>query len=284
MDIYESSDSLEVQRRLYSKDWDEYDWGGERLYPVMLPLEETLRGSTARLHVPHPPARYNILGTPRSGTKWAQRIVSSLLTRKNNSVFSVLIGKIYSPVSAMDEVHHYHEGVIDDFDKDQKVLFIYRDIRDAIVSGYFYVKNIMNGGTMASTTENFKRLSFEDGLEKHIIMYMKYRMPVLHYWYNIDADNVVKVKYEEMVADRDRWVRYLNKALKINSDEDIVKRVIEETSFENMSSRTPGEEDRNSHQRKGISGDWSNHFTERHIRIFREMGGEDFLRSIGYDV
>lgn len=274
----------EEQKKIYSRNWDKYDWKGERLYPVRLPLEDILKGSTARLHVPHPPAQYNVIGTPRSGTKWLQKIISLLLKPQNPNLLSLLFAKLYPPFAKTDNVGHFHEGVIDDFTSGQKVIFIYRDIRDAIVSGYFYIKNELHGGTMGSTTNNFKRLDFEEGLTSHIIMYMKYRMPVMVYWLNVKAENVITVRYEDLLIDREKWIRIINEKLGINATEDAIQRTLQQSSWEHMSGRKPGIENVKSHQRKGVTGDWRKHFTERHANIFRNMGGEDLLREMGYEV
>ncbi|MBW7898501.1 Sulfotransferase domain protein [Candidatus Brocadiaceae bacterium B188] len=273
-----------AQDNLYSKKWDEYSWNGERLYPVMASLEEILKGSTARIHTPCPPHSFNVLGTPRCGTMWAIKIVSSLLNSRQNNIVYSLIKRISPSFSRRYEVNHYHEGIIEDFKPEQKVVFVYRDIRDAIVSGYFYITNNQHEGTMGCTPAVFRKLTREEGIEKQLIMYMKYRMPVMNYWLNVRADNVVKVKYEDLLGDREKWIRYINERCHINSPERIIRETIEKTSFETMSGRNHGVEDAKSHQRKGISGDWKNHFTEKHMRTFREMGGEEFLRSVGYSL
>ncbi|NJO76387.1 MAG: sulfotransferase domain-containing protein [Leptolyngbyaceae cyanobacterium RM1_406_9] len=46
--------------------------------------------------------------------------------------------------------------------------------------------------------------------------------------------------------------------------------------------RKPGEEDLNSHFRKGIAGDWKNHFNQQHIDYFKEQYG-DLLIKLGYE-
>lgn len=272
------------QENLYSQKWNAYTWRDERLYPVMLPLEEILSGSTARVHTPHPPNDFNVLGTPRCGTKWVVKIVSLLLGQKKGNIIHSLRKRIQQSFYKRYEVRHYHEGIIEDFKPEQKVVFIYRDIRDAIVSGYFYITNNQHEGAMGCTPAVFSKLTREEGIEKQLIMYMKYRMPVMNYWLNVKAGNVVKVKYEELLKDREKWIRYINERCCISSHERNIRKTIEETSFTTMSGRNHGVEDTKSHQRKGISGDWKNHFTEKHLRIFRKMGGEEFLKSAGYDL
>jgi hypothetical protein len=46
--------------------------------------------------------------------------------------------------------------------------------------------------------------------------------------------------------------------------------------------RKPGQEDRGSHFRKGVHGDWLNHFTLDHLQIFKERH-EDLLFQFGYE-
>lgn len=46
--------------------------------------------------------------------------------------------------------------------------------------------------------------------------------------------------------------------------------------------RRPGQEDRNSHFRKGVHGDWVNHFTLAHLQDFKERY-EDLLFQFGYE-
>jgi hypothetical protein len=46
--------------------------------------------------------------------------------------------------------------------------------------------------------------------------------------------------------------------------------------------RAPGQEDPKSHYRKGVSGDWRNHFTTRHVQFFKELYN-DVLLKLGYE-
>lgn len=47
--------------------------------------------------------------------------------------------------------------------------------------------------------------------------------------------------------------------------------------------RNLGEENVKSHYRKGVSGDWRNHFKEEHIKLFKEKYN-DLLVKLGYEV
>lgn len=46
--------------------------------------------------------------------------------------------------------------------------------------------------------------------------------------------------------------------------------------------REPGQEDVKSHYRKGVAGDWRNHFNEEHIALFKE-NFNDLLIRLGYE-
>jgi len=58
--------------------------------------------------------------------------------------------------------------------------------------------------------------------------------------------------------------------------------IIYQNSFKfKTSGRSEGIEDINSHYRKGITGDWKNHFTESHINYFDDHYGQ-LLNKLGY--
>ncbi len=269
------------QARVYSMRWDEYGWNGERLYPVLLPLEVVLSGSTARLHTPYPPNEFNVIGTPRSGTKWMQKILTLLVQHDRRGRMRRKI----EPLLRIDtSVRHFHEGIIDDFSAQQKIVFIYRDVRDCIVSGYHYLRNSLHPGTMGCTPDVFSALPKDEAVERQLVMYMKYRMPVLVYWLNVNAPNLVKIRYEDMLAGREGNIRAIIGKFGMRLSEKSISSVVEQTSFKTMSGRREGTEDARSHQRKGVAGDWANHFTARHVRIFKTMGGEDLLRMTGHGV
>ena len=271
----------ESQEKLYSKPWQNAIWSDERLYPVMIPLRDVIAGATARLNFPYRPECFNVLGTPRSGTKWMVNIVEKLL---DADPYWRLKKILKSLTTQKTRVLHLHEGIINDLKKNQKLIFIYRDVRDSIVSGYFYIRNGLHGGTMRCTTDAFRHLSKEDALERQIKMYMMYRMPVISYWFDVDDDRVCKVRYEDMVAEPINQIEKITNQFGLRITSSRIKKIANEVSFLNMTGRKSGTENPFSHQRKGEPGDWKNHFTKRHIQLFNQMGGKEFLQHLGYKV
>ena len=64
--------------------------------------------------------------------------------------------------------------------------------------------------------------------------------------------------------------------------ETTIKRVVDNYSFENQTRRKPGEENINSFLRKGVSGDWKNHFNSQAKEVFKYHAG-DLLIKLGYE-
>ena len=68
-----------------------------------------------------------------------------------------------------------------------------------------------------------------------------------------------------------------------DSGEEAARKCVEAASFEQLSGgRSKGEEDSSSFYRKGVAGDWRNHFTEEDRRVFKEEAGELLIR-LGYE-
>lgn len=62
-----------------------------------------------------------------------------------------------------------------------------------------------------------------------------------------------------------------------------LKEILDQNSFANKSgNRTQGEENVYSHYRKGVAGDWRNHFSKEHI-IFFKNHYNDLLLKLGYE-
>ena len=65
-------------------------------------------------------------------------------------------------------------------------------------------------------------------------------------------------------------------------DEQNLNDAIDRFSFERMTGRKRGTEDRSNFIRKGVIGDWANHFTRETAEIFDHYAG-DMLVEMGYE-
>lgn len=63
---------------------------------------------------------------------------------------------------------------------------------------------------------------------------------------------------------------------------DRAMKIVEQLGFEKRAGRKRGEEDKKSHFRKGVSGDWKKHFNSEHKKLFKKMY-PDALVKLGYE-
>ncbi|HCR53825.1 MAG TPA: hypothetical protein DIW27_05370 [Cytophagales bacterium] len=81
-----------------------------------------------------------------------------------------------------------------------------------------------------------------------------------------------------MLVNPDSIIAEIYQFMNVGTDDKLVNKVVRETSFENVSGgRKSGEEDQNSYFRKGMVGDWMNHFGDREKEIIKQIGGEEII-------
>jgi len=179
----------------------------------------------------------------------------------------------------------------------KNVVCLFRDGRDIMVSSYFHMlfQNDRNPPIMVQRTR--AALSFEDyedvraNLPRFIEYVFETRQKSLNpnkFTWNQFVNkwmrtSVCKVKYEDMVADGSRVLaQTLQQLTGRNVDHEKVERIIEEYSFENQTSRRPGEEDASSFLRKGKPGDWKEKFTREAAEVFDSYAGKELIK-LGYE-
>jgi hypothetical protein len=93
----------------------------------------------------------------------------------------------------------------------------------------------------------------------------------------------VEVKYERLTADPAGEFGALLEALGVDARPELVKQIVDANTFETLSGgRRPGEENRAAEFRKGVQGDWRNHFTNEMKQGFKALAGS-LLVELGYE-
>ena len=88
--------------------------------------------------------------------------------------------------------------------------------------------------------------------------------------------------YETLSADPEATIAGIFKAIGVNSDSALVENIVGKFSFKSMSrGREVGQQDASSFFRKGIVGDWQNHFNEKSFLVLDKECG-DVARSYQY--
>ena len=97
------------------------------------------------------------------------------------------------------------------------------------------------------------------------------------------GDAYTEVRYEDLLERPNEEVERLLGFLEVDTSGALVERCVDSASFEKLSrGRERGEEDPSSFYRKGVAGDWKDHFTECDRQVYKEEAGELLIR-LGYE-
>jgi lipopolysaccharide transport system ATP-binding protein len=160
---------------------------------------------------------------------------------------------------------------------------VIRDLRDTMVSNYFSLRDTHTpdeAGRIQQAREILRAMSVEDGLLWVMENRTQRAAALQRSW--VEADEIV-AKYEELILDDlAGFDRLLNGALDLRIPAWRLGAAVERSRFESVFARPLGEEDRSSHGRKGLPGDWRNHFTPRIAEEFARRFGEHLVAT-GYE-
>jgi len=170
-----------------------------------------------------------------------------------------------------------------------RTFFVLRDPRDALVSWYFSMKysHVDRFETVRTLRHELADMDAEAGIS-HLIRRLEGFgfFDAQRSWMESPAreDPSVRVMlYEDLASDNAQFLTRLLEYLDVRMPESDVRRLHERHSFRRMSrGREQGQEDINSHYRKGVAGDWRNYFTPRLENELRETTG-DLLSVLGYE-
>jgi hypothetical protein len=241
---------------------------------------------------PHP--LLFVAGMPKSGTTWLERMLSSYpgyqevlipeatfaelrgeaghLFELPTGAFARLRGclvltKMHCPGSPGNAAVLRAAGV--------PCVILHRDPRDVAVSYVHYVK----GTPWHQDFPALRDLAPEECL-RHFI---RVRLPEFARWMRSwrdhrDPDKSLMLSYEELLADPAAALRRILDLFGLEAGAELVRELVERNRFE--ASHASGEG--GGFFRKGIAGDWKNHFDESLKREFRDVDGK-LLVEFGYE-
>ncbi|XP_078385216.1 sulfotransferase 2B1-like [Cetorhinus maximus] len=156
-----------------------------------------------------------------------------------------------------------------------KVVYVTRNPKDALVSSFHY-------HNMASFLENPG--TFDEFIDKFLegkVMFGSWFDHIKSWWPLKDQDNFLFLTYEEMIQDLQGALVKLGEFLGKQLSGDAVEAIANQSKFDNMKqnkmsnySFVPEElmdHKKTNFLRKGIAGDWKNHFTTAQTEHFNSV-------------
>jgi hypothetical protein len=180
---------------------------------------------------------------------------------------------------------------------------VIRDPRDIVVSGYYshlYSHPAERFPRLKKHRENLKNASQDDGLSMEM-EFERRTLIALDRW-NYNNQNVLELRFEDFVKappntlrtitaflhlaceNESEWRKHFNRKRKLLHwsiepgpiipaiSNGRINQIVNENGFHAMSGgRKPGTESKANHYRKGVVGDWKNHFNDRLQAHFEEL-------------
>lgn len=161
-----------------------------------------------------------------------------------------------------------------------KYVVLFRDLRDVAVSYYFYVRN-------TPWHPEHKVYSQFKHVQEGLVEFSKVLLPEYKKWINSWRSASPRLclieQYEELRMNTSSVMKRVVDHYELNLSAAMLATIIDKNSFGNLSAgRNAGDNNSQSFFRKGISGDWKNHFNQELKTIYKNHIG-DFLIKEGYE-
>lgn len=166
-----------------------------------------------------------------------------------------------------------------------RAFFVTRDPRDIVVSWYFsskYSHRLM--GDLGEARAALSDLDEVAGMQYTIRHLADFGLfDAQRSWLTSDSDETtLVVKFEDLIGEGGiNEFASLFEHCRMELPRSTLEAILDTYSFERLSGRDRGEEVAEAHFRKGIAGDWRNHFGAPVQATFAEVTG-DLVKQLGY--
>lgn len=228
---------------------------------------------------------------PKSGGTWLSHMLSDYLGVPHPR-FSAL------PLAHQCIIHGHWKF----HPKLKRCFYLYRDGRDVMIS--FYFMRMRNAAKPISSYDKRLQKRYEklygrgfdpDDIQNNLAKFIELEMthPIqarvnwpdhIRQWMIPERDTVAPLSYESLLSEPvDTLTRVLEKFLDEPIDRARVAESVDRHHFDRLAGgRARGTEDRSAFLRKGVAGDWRNHFTKDSAEVFDQYAGE-VLVHLGYE-
>jgi hypothetical protein len=224
----------------------------------------------------------------KAGSRWIHKILRRCVGRRLISVSAdrreflkapIQPGRVYSACYAThDELAGLHVPA------DTHRFVILRDLRDTLVSAYFSIKIShpdFQVDAVNRLREYLRTTDREEGMLRVLDEWLPLQAEIQRSWLESGEPCI---RYEDLLVDPEPILgNTLLRRCELGVPRTELRAALETASFERLSGgRSPGEEDVYNHYRKGVAGDWHNHFTPRLVEEFKAAYG-DLLIAAGHE-
>lgn len=240
-----------------------------------------------------------IAGLPKSGSTWIEKMVSSYegyheyllpaiakheLATGGSHDFEMPTDMFAHLQQALVLTKMHCHGSINNVEVLESAginyVVLHRDLRDVAVSYHFYVQNT----PWHPEHKHHAKANVQEGL--HVFanrMLPGYVQWVESWACNANPEHSIQIKYEEMLENPVDGMTRIASLFELDHSKETIERIVDAHSFKKMSGgRTRGESSTTAFARKGVAGDWVNHFTPDLREAFGKQLAE-FLIKHGYE-
>ncbi len=225
-----------------------------------------------------------VLGYPKSGTSWVCQLLADYfrLPFPQHSILPI----------GFPAVVHGHEIPTNKFPIG---VYVVRDGRDVMVSSYFHMRgDLLAGGKFNRYSAVFRTLDLNAPAQENLPKFIESQAAVplcrdgnwgkhVTSYFELAQPGLKLLRYEALRSDPNAAFAALVEAMTDSpADEEQVASSIERFSFERLAGRSPNSENSNSYLRKGVIGDWRNHFSREAARMFDKHFGNALIQC-GYE-
>lgn len=219
---------------------------------------------------------------PKSGGSWLAQMLSESFDLPNP--------RRRLPMLKSSMMHgHYRRPM-----KMRDIVMVWRDGRDVMVSFYYHLVADNDFASPAAKAHSRALLQAKDvnDIQANLPRFIELSSEgKFHPWFGWGefhsrwADHpkvLASTRYEAMLEDAGAELFRLHEALGGTKMQSECTAIAERFSFERQAKRKAGVEDNSSFLRKGIAGDWRNHFTKEAAQVFDHYAGEALI-ALGYE-
>ena len=236
--------------------------------------------------------RFAYYGHHKCGSTWVTRVMRAVLSHLG-----------LAELGQNHDLRMPKPGVLDEIDCDYGLLcwnadwlfarviecpgfHVIRDPRDVVVSGYFSHLDTHPEDNWARLHYYRKLLQGQskyEGLESEMSFSSRFLFAM--YSWDYTQSRILELKFEDLIADPLACFSAVFEHLGVGEaplPRALLARILSASTFETLSGgRRPGEE-ANHHYRRGLPGDWRNHFSARHIDLFKRLYNPLLIKT-GYE-